>query len=367
MKNKMIAVFTVMTLLGLGTPVFAATIEYKKQLVVPSIDEKVLPVNARGLPHQLIEEVDCGDTTYRSWQVTTFRSMTPQGSFGYLVFEARRGTAAKWHIERWSNSPSYSRSVSFFHCDEDDDVYVMLYEASSRQGWSAFRVLKVGFDRFDQASVWDFNEGMQTPARAWYFGTSNRISPILMDGIVQIPGRLSVQPENATIAGDSRPQTIEPNGVLRHSLPWYRDLNQAKNEGKTIDAVFYRMHDGYAVKETVYTCPSSSPSSACDETITLYRIHDGEARYSIVDSLPVGKLAGEGYRIFMGESGVVLESPDHNKMLLHGLPNQSEAGPIYTVSGSMLAEDEARLYMRYLMTNIETGNQQYWEAIIGKE
>ena len=346
--KRLLTALTIASTIGFAMPTLAATtILSKKQLAVPRIDWRVLPSAIRNLPQDIRGEMDCGDTSYRVWTIDV-PTPDPQSSSGYAVFEARRGSIVKWKTlpGGWAASPTGSGGYNFFRCG-DDGVYLVPYLSFTDPATWAQPGIQRGYVSRSNGSYYY--------EKSW--------EAITVDGIVQVPGTLTLT--STGILGDSRPATISKGRVINHTLPWYRDLNAVpRNQtGITLKADFFRLRDGYGVRETEYLC---STSEQCTEKgIKFYRIRNGESAYTQVETLPF-QHARLNY-VSSDDNGVTLKqwSDFRTIGLIHGLP-----APLpgeysdYRVTGAVVNENGLTVWVRYLIENTKTQRRQYWEATV---
>jgi hypothetical protein len=379
MKRQLFAVLTAVSMLGFTSPALAApSVVFKKQLAVPKIDARILPLGARNLNQELAQEFECGDTIYRYW-IIPIKQEFPNRA-GYDVFEARRGNTTKYKVSNYSYGLYYGRNYGYIAC-ASDGIYVIDSRYHPRGTYGQTWTIRVPFADFQNDRVWNFETGVQrgyvdsSNGTYWY---NPAYRPVLIDGILQLPGTLTLSGtlSNGTngVSGDSRPATIESNGdIIRHTLPWYRNLNETpkKPVGITLKAEFYRLSDGYGVKETMLNCDgeSASKDSCIEENVTFYRIRNGESAYTVVTSLPFQSLSRNSY-VSQGSYGATLSRMSDYKeyALIHRLPEIKDASgySIYSVRGSVIAENDTTAYARYLITDSRNGARQYWEVTVQK-
>jgi len=343
--------------------------------------------NLKTNPPVFIGEKDCSGVTYRAWSVTvdleTERKNHPtllpysryykdaDGIYEQqkYLFEARTPEEVKWHIDTTKNV-RYS-TEPFFSCRNKDVVLeYSVRDLESERPYYAPRFLKtVNYNGFANSNSWNTGAA-QIP-------NNYNTESVIVDGIKQYPGQLTVGYTSYQTTGDSRVMSADvKNGFHLHTLPHYRDLTQiTQSDTKVIYANFYRLSDGYGVVETTYdyTVDRAAPK------ITYYRIRNGEARYSVVDSLPFESRSviityDKGVTMFSGAK--TLESyylgyPYFGKTdayLIHGIAS-GHLGPeaVYQVIPSILWETDAQVYTRYMITDRITGKQQYWEATVNKQ
>jgi hypothetical protein len=160
-----------------------------------------------------------------------------------------------------------------------------------------------------------------------------------------------------------------------HTLPWYKALAQTEvPEGAVLDATFYRLPDGYAVKEVFRSdrfCPSgncspATPAQAYWESNPLtmyYVIRNGEAAYQTAAYLSLNQSPGlwrpfeginDGWYVRIGEAGV----------RLHRIDPHSNA---YATDATVLREDANSMTVRYSLARGQTPVPfERWEAVIQK-
>ncbi len=339
----------------------------------------------------LINEKDCSDVIYRVWEISldigamrkTHPNLVPYASFynadfdGYFemtepakyVIEARTPTAVKWQIDPKADS-TYSQG-SVLSCKGKDLVIGNGYvgEAATTGKLLPREIRNIPFASFTNNDVWK--------AKPLALPQTRSYSQDTVDGIFQFSGVLTVYATDNSplISGDSRITTIEEDkGVHVHTVPHYRDFATGTLRDKEIiDASFYRLKDGYAVVES----SSYRSGTTYERKTTYYRIRNGEARYSIVESLPFNPRIGfdtydKGLEIGIESTwrqtvGAKLDYK-YERGLIHGL-NAGHNSPdsIYSVKTTVLWETDGQVYMRYLITDKFTKKQQYWEATVNKK
>ncbi len=332
----------------------------------------------------LINEKGCADVIYRVWGISvdletmrkTHPNMVPPG-YGYsnnsselakYVIEARTPTAVKWQIDPKTDS-AYTQST-FLGCQGKDLIIENRYAGETTYTGKnlSSEIRKIPYISFTNNNAWTAKSMDLTP-----FSSSQRTT---VDGILQAPGKLVVytNADGTTITGDSRVTTFEEGkGIQIHSLPRYRDFNTAvMRDREALTATFYRMKDGYAVTEST----TYYEGDVYKYKTTYYRIRNGEAQYSLVESLPFGdKLYfttyGKGLQLTV-QSNVLQTSEAYDygsyaDIMIHGL-NAGHNSPesIYSVKTTVLWETDSQVYMRYLITDKFTKKQQYWEATVSK-
>lgn len=388
----------------------APSVAFKKQLSVPTVPTTVInqvkalswryttdkgtrykPVFATFTkvavkPPVLVNEKDCSDVIYRVWEINldigamrkTHPNLVPYVDYeGYYdtsepakyVMEARTPTAVKWQIDPKADSAYYPDSI--LSCKGKDLIIENSYvgEAATTGKFLPYEIRNIPFASFTNNDAWKVKPFALPQARSYTRDT--------VDGIFQFKGVLTVHAtENSPlINGDSRITTVEEGkGVHVHTVPRYRDFATATlREKEIIDASFYRLKDGYAVVET----SSYRNGNTYKYETTYYRIRNGEAQYSIVQSLPFNpNISFDTY-----DKGLVvaIEStwrqtagarPDYKaeRGLIHGL-NAGHNVPtaVYKVQTKILWETDSQIYIRYLVTDKHTKKQQYWEAIVNKK
>ncbi len=395
MKHRLsISLLAISATLVVGSSAVAAPgVSYKKRLDVPTLPASVITQlkqmewaypsatskhseglgmfkNVALLKPRLAAEIECGDTSYRMWTVALDGAITKklysdinidtaatklsagtQIATRY-VFEARKNNQVKRYVEPTAGAiysvknPAPSANV-FFGCNGNSAILENTF--SSPRVSSYKRTMRaISYANLTDKATWQnlaYDSGEQIVT---LFGTEvNSVG-----GIKQIPGRLTIT--NGAIYGDSRPITIEPKrGVVQHAMPRYRELSPSTTTG-VLQSQFFRLPDGYAVEEII--------NDGTREIKTYYRIYDGEAQYSVVESLPFDLQ----YRVSENERGAAIITRRDmaptivSSMPLHGYPME------YWSEGSILWETDYQLYTRYPLTNKSTGAQQYWEATVIK-
>ena len=371
-----ISLLAISASLVVGSSAMAAPgVAYKKRLDVPMVPASAIK-QVQNMPWVAVdgqttlkfhhpalgEEKDCGNVIYRSWVV--FRDVGDAGLSYRLIMEARTPTKTKWVVL----PNEYTFTVGGFSTPLEDkltDAETQLFSChgqdlilktnlqtheNNRTVLDTF-LTPVRFANFDKHSEWTdrsrqlmLNRDRTNLARTHYA----TFIPKTVDGIDQMPGILHV--ENGAITGDSRPVTFDQkNAIHQHGLPYYRDLrNLPENTRLTI--LFFRTKDGYAVDEWQHATDGQASK------MTSYRIRNGEAQYSVVDSLPVTKSS----RLTSIKDSLAYEGDQ--TIIVHGVP--PELG--YRINGSILWETDAQAYMRYIINDTSTRKQQYWEATVNK-
>ncbi|MCA9384966.1 MAG: hypothetical protein KC662_04625 [Candidatus Magasanikbacteria bacterium] len=396
--------------LTIGSNVLAAPgVVYKKQLNVPTVPVSIINQlkqmnwaypsktstdsqglstikNVELLSPELQSEIECGDTSYRMWtfyldgqktqkthdDIDLNISKLSHDTFvgRRFVFEARKNDQVKWQIEPndlavYTLDRPTPSADAFFGCSGNDAVIENVFTAPRSSRYK--RTLRVvTFKDFTKDSTWNtvaaYDSGVQNNA-ILSLGTQR------VDGIKQIPGHLLFL--EGRLYGDSRPVTIEPQrGIVSHGMPHYRDLRMLPANIVNLSATFYRMHDGYAVKEDTRVLNNG----IYELRTTYFRIHDGDARYSVIDSLPFDSINKS--QLSRNIDGLVLSQTINGivkRTLVHGLPslNLSQTGSDYWesdygVTAIPVWETSAQVYTRYMITDARTGKQQYWEATVNK-
>jgi hypothetical protein len=333
----------------------------------------------------LVNEKGCSDVIYRIWSIDldigamrkTHPNLVPYSySFdgyyledmepGKYVIEARTPTAVKWQVEPKTDA-SYYQGL-FMGCKDKNLIIENSYSGKTAftDGNGRTEIRTIPYISFTNDNAWKAKPIEQSH--------QSQFSRVTVDGILQSPGKITVYSSAnvvTEIVGDSRVTTFEDEGGVHvHGLPRYRDLSaMAMRDKETLTATFYRMKDGYAVAER----SNYNEGTMRKSEMNYYRIRNGEAQYSRVDSLPFnGQTSFETY-----DKGleIVLRSNiqvgglenTYKRGLVHGLNaghNIPEA--IYDVKTTILWETDSQVYMRYLITDKHTKKQQYWEATVSK-
>lgn len=336
----------------------------------------------------LVSEKDCSDVMYRVWSIgldleamrKTHPNIVP-ASYGYddyygystelakYVIEARAPTAVKWQIDPKADS-AYG-PTSLLGCQGKDLIIENHYDGETAYaGKKALtEIRKIPFISFTNNNAWNAKPIELTP-----YSSGQRLT---LDGILQAPGKLTVRAKTGgpSITGDSRVTTFEEGkGIQVHNLPRYRDFNSiVLRDKEVLNATFFRMKDGYAVSEsTTYYDGTTNKRE-----LNYYRIRNGEAQYSKVDSLPYAdslyfSIYGKGLELSIEENAQRIsgyrESYAYERVMIHGL-NAGHNSPfsIYEAKAQVLWETNDQVYIRYLISDKFTKKQQYWEAIVNKK
>ncbi|MFO0765157.1 MAG: hypothetical protein U0487_03910 [Patescibacteria group bacterium] len=363
----------------IGSSALAAPgVVYKKQLSVPTVPSTIISklsamdwdytttastTNGMAtfknvvLEKPVIQgEQDCNGIMYRVWRISVNVDATKKtqpsirydqspyygGSFGTrYAYEARTPNTVKWHIDQAPNGlysferPYPNYVTPFFGC-KGSDIVTMNTATNPRSGLSINTYKDISFANFTNDANWSANN-LSLGVLPFIASAPSRE---VTDGITQVPGVLITW--NGTVRGNSQVTTVDSkNGLHVHTLPRYRDLTAVATT-EQLQSLFYRLHDGYGVIEMNYKTGGT----------TYYRIRNGEAQYSVVDSLPLNKQSGAYQNI----NGITAAN-----ILIHGLPASG-----YESRSNIVWETDAQTYIRYTITNISTGKQQYWEATVNK-
>jgi hypothetical protein len=385
--------------LVVGSSALAApSVVYKKRLDVPAIPSTIISkIAAMGWQHPTTSSTpnglatfknvvmakpaiadiqECGDIMYRMWEVSidiketqkTQPTITfidkPYLSYGTrYVFEARTKTSVKWHIDemyRGIYDNDHPAPKQFFGCKGKDVVvryspttYHNMFAVYEAPGETVYKAISLA--HFSSDAAWKTT----LPSLGKRLYIRDYTKPIVIDGILQDPGQLYAGRDDASIpgvAGDSRIVSADKtHGTQVHHVPRYRDLLAIAPDERFLTATFYRTQDGYAVKEEALMYGGDGPIYRTN----YYRIRNGEAQYTKVDSLPFT----ETNELIQNDRGLTLTKDMYApKILVHGLSADS-----HSARGSVIWETDAQAYVHYTITEIMTGKQQYWEATVNKK
>jgi hypothetical protein len=345
-------------------PAMAAPVVISKKQIAQPIPNSILPTEARSKYQELSKTLVCGDTTYRTYRINISRpnGPGPGNSSDLIVTSATRGASIKYHIGSASSGGSgdgghSEASLAPIACGENG-VYVTQTQYSAIFG-SDIALAFIPYASFGTASAWDKANRINRSSPALSY-------PAVVDGIMQMPGVLTVNANG--MVGDSRPATIERNGsITLHTLPWYRDL---RTDTANVERVnFYRLRDGYGVKETIRIEGSAAYST------NYYRIHDGESAYTKVDNLPITyEFDRPCMSCFFNPSvartanGVTLVKNGVEIALIHRLPTlpRGTEDPIYLIPATRVVETATTYIVNYQIVNTQTNTAQYWQTTIQK-
>lgn len=370
-----------------GSSALAAPgVVYKKQLSVPTVPATTLnkiaamgwqyPTTASStngfgtfknvvlLKPQIISEKECGGVMYRMWAISMDRDATmktqplistTQAPFYNLrfgtryVFEARTPSLVKWSVDpmyKGIYDLDHPNPQTLFSCDGKN--IVIAYEIHNPRNGDTTDVFRtVHYSSFETNTEWS---GVTNIVKLKSVTDADGKFLKDVDGILQYPGYLSVTKDR--IIGDSRPITASSKGLLYHTVPHYRDLTSL-SPSTNIRANFYRMHDGYGVREVSYN------TETYEGSVSYYRIKNGEASYTKVDTLDTDN----NISIRQDVDGIFFfKSPYTKVSLVHGLPATG-----YTSQSNIVWETSEQAYIRYTITNTSTSKQQYWEATVNKK
>lgn len=364
--KRLLSTLALVSMASFAMPTHAAPrIVSKRQLAQP-IPNSVLPIEARNKYQALVKTLTCEDTTYRVYRIKISipEGPGPGNSTDLVITSATRGSTIKYHSgyarAGGSGDGGYNdQPFTPFAC-RGNGVYVaqMNYSPVGSNISLAF----IPFASFGNPAAWEkVNKIFRStyPAPIPY--------PAIVDGIVQMPGLLTMQSDGTAI-GDSRPGTIEQNGsVTLHTLPWYRDL---RTNNQNVERVtFYRLHDGYGVKETVRIEGSAAYST------NYYRIHDGESAFTQVDGLPITleldhpcMSCYQDPAVMRTLNGVTLIKNGKEIALIHTLPTLAPGtyDPTYEIPSGKVTETATTYIVDYQIANRQTNRAQYWRAVIQK-
>jgi hypothetical protein len=304
----------------------------------------------------LQNEKVCGGTDYREWIAKLdFRSALKKHESVYsnnssyvayetgFILQAVRNGETKWLALQLNGV----RNIELVGCS-GQDIVVMKEAVGS--GY-----LQIPFEKINDPSWWK---------RPNTYPRSIFASEVIVDGVPQRFGEIgkSVFNGKTTIYGSSSIAVAQGSNFKIENPPWYRDINSVNFTGDgNLRANFYRYHDGYGVEEELCTrdVDTTTNTTITKVTMTNYRIHDGEAAYSIVPSLPTPT----NHYLYSNEAGVVITGFDpHLLVLIHGGKNLNAQN---TVWGTVVSETADTAVVRYTFTP-PGGRLQYWEATIQK-
>lgn len=396
MNKRLLLVLAVVSTMGFAMPAMAApVIVSKTQLAIPVAKASIVnrfyallyPDKAassiKPFTVSFIEEMPCGDTTYRLWVVeknlkTPMVYMRQQGSYHSvgLVYQSVRNGSSKWATATTGN---YS-IPTILGCN-GRNVVITIYSEPGRGTY------ETSFEHFSTIGAWK-------KVTDSVFGLEQ------VEGIIQQAGQLYIQNwcttdgcTNRVLYGSSKTLVVNKGSIQAYNPPHYRNLTDpsiflGSEGGSFLKVSLYRVSDGFLAVETigrnVYddVCGCYSQSNLNPE-INVYRIHDGENAYTkiaiaaatpaeltlsaILPTMKIrifdahGLVLANQTESFGGYSSV---APYTDKVLIHGYSYTLEH-PVIQGNVHILWETSQEFAVRYLI-NFSTGGPQYWQAIIQK-
>lgn len=339
-------------------PVMAQTVTVKTQIAIPTFNSAILKqLHVESAQPRIANEFVCTTVTYRLW------SITPRLSYWEI---SEKGKVTKWFPGDGVKKP--------IMCNGRGLVLVTYISAHLTQPAEFETALPETFGRKDREKI----QGS--------VGYSNRNTFLVeADGIVQQPGyydRKNISnsfPEYTAL--DTRPKQLNANGTFTtHTVPRYKDLSSVViPEGANLLVYFYRLKDGYGVKEQLmssYWGPTFQCGFYCDPTpeqtfwmtngyTKYYRIHNGEAAYTEVTSLPVFEYPYYFYgpEFVVHDNAVYGLIPPPNGVRLHKIDQDRYE----TRDGVVINEDNVNQTVRYSLFDKTLGKiVQRWQAVIQK-
>ena len=354
MMNFLRVLLIVVFVIGCASPASAASLE-KKRLVSPTISTRVLTSIKQGWKTKRIfgqamiaNEISCGNVFYRLWSVPIREGeLMVERAF---VYEAATRGKTKWRAETVPVSlmgdPQAAHRLITCAGDQVVNVRDSLW-GQGNTGLSEQRLLS--FSTFEKKSAWSLSRKSR-----WSFWGR-------VDGLDQQVGVLRKSPRGS-VEGDSRIFFVERGELVSHRPPWYRDLAAPELANVSLAVEFYRLSNGYGVREEITTQTE-------ERQLKFYRIYDGEARYHEEEYIPYVS-GNPGYYLEGDASGVVLKGLTQ-PIRVHGFsqicPAQSylNCGEYTSWRGSVIRETSDKLYLRYQIL-VDQKKPQYWEAVVQK-
>lgn len=377
----------------------------KRQVSAPRLNPAALPVEARW-PREIRfrQELVCDSITYREWDLILVKSEAQQtsssGEYGadtvYKVFEAQQAGKSKWFAKKFTRRSFTTDDVGSLSSCAENGVYQATRHSANHSGVSEAYVIRVPFTKFADPNAWDITKGIH---RHWDLGQkpnglngdANNVDNTLsvIDGIVQIPGTLIIG--NGMIMGDSRPQTINAQGVLQlHNVPWYRDLKQAMEQEPSAVWVshFYRTSNGYIVKQDacslVQKASMKSIECGASANIKYYRIRTNEKVYTEISNTDFARLEKQPQDESIGtyepsigsmiirDGNIALEpvaksgEGSGKGILIHGISSKDQKKYSISLDGFKRNSD-GTFGVGYYIINVQNMKDvQHWEVILKK-
>jgi hypothetical protein len=316
---------------------------------------------------ELYKEFECSGTHYQSWFIKLDEAGISK-RIGHQVFysglwetayEATRDGKSVWYAPTYSGDDYVSDVID---CS-GNSLLVRLYKNHN------FEMLKVNFDTLLRPAVWTDPLYVNVPS-------SNSYGEVTVDGVKQFPGYARVLPPKSGVlanVGESRLMVIGgPQEGIKQPT-WYRDMAASDmGDNGFIESYFFRLSDGYLVKERLYHC-QGSPCDAPTDTTTWYRTHDGDSTYTVTNDPP--KIIPQKILLFT-KPGLALYDMAIGAhgfygvgqgILVHGLPLAlyNDQTLYYGSRQSMVQEVNDTYIVRYFVA-LSKNTLQYWQAVIQK-